>query len=143
VTAQKFPAVPGVVDLAKAAEREGYAIFFITGRPATQEKATLGNLTADGVGIDAGYPKPTRLKDGEDGLFTKPSVASYPAYLRAACAADPNGVCTTIHYKSATRAHLEASGYEIVADLGDQFSDLKGGHADKTFKLPNPTYYLP
>jgi hypothetical protein len=23
------------------------------------------------------------------------------------------------------------------------FSDLKGGFADRTFKLPNPNYYLP
>jgi len=143
VTGQLFPAVPGMVGLAKAAETAGYAIFFLTGRPATQETATLGNLTADGVGIDAGYPKPTALRDGEDGLFTKPAVADYPAYLKAACAGDANGSCTTIHYKSATRAHIESLGYDIVANFGDQYSDLKGGHADRTFKVPNPTYYLP
>ena len=34
-------------------------------------------------------------------------------------------------------------GFRIVANFGDQFSDLKGGYADKTFKLPNPTYFLP
>jgi predicted secreted acid phosphatase len=143
VTEQRFPAVPGMVDLVRTAEREGYAIFYITGRPATQEQATLGNLTADGVGVDAGFPKPTPLGNGEDGLFTKPAVADYPDYLRAACAGDPNGSCTTIHYKSATRAHIESLGYHIVANFGDQFSDLKGGHADRTFKLPNPNYFLP
>jgi hypothetical protein len=143
VTEQRFPAVFGMVDLTRAAEREGYAIFYLTGRPATQESATLGNLTSDGTGVDAGYPKPTGLRDGEDGLFTKPAVADYPDYLKAACAGDPNGSCTTIHYKSATRAHIESLGYDIVANFGDQFSDLEGGHADKTFKLPNPNYYLP
>jgi hypothetical protein len=143
VLGQKFPAVPGMVDMAKAAEREGYAIFFLTGRGAAQETATLGNLTADGVGVDAGYPKPTTLRDGEDGLFTKPTLANYPDYLKAACAGDAGGACTTIHYKSATRAHIESLGYEIVANFGDQFSDLKGGHADRTFKLPNPSYFLP
>lgn len=143
VTDQKFPAVPGMVDLVKTAEREGYAVFFLTGRGAAQEQATLGNLTADGVGIDAGYPKPTGLNNGEDGLFTKPAVTDYPAYLKKACAADPNGACTTIHYKAATRAHIESLGYDIVANFGDQFSDLKGGYADRTFKLPNPNYYLP
>jgi predicted secreted acid phosphatase len=143
VTEQRFPAVPGMVDLVKTAEREGYAIFFLTGRPAAQEQATLGNLTADGVGVDAGYPKPTPLSNGEDGLFTKPPVANYPAYLKTACAGDPNGSCTTLHYKSATRAHIESLGYEIVANFGDQFSDLNGGHADRTFKVPNPNYYLP
>jgi hypothetical protein len=55
----------------------------------------------------------------------------------------PNGARTTIHYKSATRAHSESMGYDIVANFGDQFSDLKGGHADRTFKLPNPNYFLP
>jgi hypothetical protein len=143
VTEQRFPAVPGMVELATTAEREGYAIFFLTGRGAAQEPATLGNLTADGIGVDAGYPKPTTLSDGEDGLFTKPAVADYPDYLKAACAGDPNGSCTTIHYKSATRAHIESLGYEIVANFGDQFSDLVGGHADRTFKLPNPNYFLP
>jgi HAD superfamily, subfamily IIIB (Acid phosphatase) len=143
VTDQKFPAVFGMVDMVNTAEREGYAVFFLTGRPATQEAATLGNLTADGIGVDAGYPKPTTLSDGEDGLFTKPAVADYPDYLKAACANDPNGSCTTIHYKSATRAHIESLGYDIVANFGDQFSDLTGGSADRTFKMPNPNYFLP
>ena len=143
VTDQLFPATPGMVDLVKKAADEGYAIFFLTGRPAAQEAATLGNLTSDGVGVDAGYPAPTTLSNGEDGLFTKPAVADYPAYLQSACTSDPNGVCTTIHYKSATRAHIESLGYDIVANFGDQYSDLEGGHADKTFKLPNPNYFLP
>jgi predicted secreted acid phosphatase len=143
VNGQMFPAVFGMKDMVDAAAREGYAIFFITGRPATQEAATLGNLTSDSVGVDAGYPKPTTLSDNEDGLFTKPAVADYPDYLKAACAGDPNGACTTIHYKSATRAHIESLGYDIVANFGDQFSDLEGGFADRTFKMPNPNYFLP
>ncbi|MGZ6271293.1 MAG: HAD family acid phosphatase [Candidatus Limnocylindrales bacterium] len=143
VNEQLFPAVPGMVQMVNKAAKEGYAIIFITGRPAAQEAATLGNLTVDGTGIDAGYPMPTTLKDGEDGLFTKPAVADYPDYLKAACAGDPNGSCTTVHYKSATRAHVESLGYDIVANFGDQFSDLQGGFADRTFKLPNPNYFLP
>ena len=143
VTNQSFPAVPGMVDMANAAADEGYAVFYLTGRGATQEAATLGNLTSDGVGVDAGFPAPTTLNDGEDGLFTKPAVADYPDYLKAACAGDPNGSCTTVHYKTATRAHIESLGYDIVANFGDQFSDLVGGFADKTFKLPNPNYFLP
>ncbi|GAA5185565.1 HAD family acid phosphatase [Rugosimonospora acidiphila] len=143
VNNQQFPAVFGMVDLVRAAQREGYAIFYLTGRPADQEAATLGNLTSDGIGVDAGYPGPTVLRDGEDGLFTKPAAANYPGYLKAACTDDPNGACTTVHYKSATRAHLESLGYDLVANFGDQDSDLAGGHADRTFKLPNPNYYLP
>jgi len=143
VLGQKFPAVPGMVAMATTAEREGYAIFYLTGRGTAQEEATLGNLTADGVGVDAGFPKPTPLPNGEDGLFTKPDVTAYPDYLQAACAADPGGKCTTIHYKAATRKHIESLGFDIVGNFGDQFSDLKGGFADRTFKLPNPNYFLP
>ncbi|MGC1177141.1 MAG: HAD family acid phosphatase, partial [Candidatus Saccharimonadales bacterium] len=78
VLGQLFPPVPGMVDMVTQAAQEGYAIIYITGRPALQEPATLGNLTADGVGVDAGYPAPTKLNDGEDGLFTKPLPADYP-----------------------------------------------------------------
>ncbi len=102
----------------------------------------LGNLTADGIGVDAGYPAPTTLNDGQDGLFTKPLPADYPDYLKAACAGDPNGVCTTVRYKSATRAHIQSLGYDIVGDFGDQFRDFVDGFAGRTFKLPNPNYFL-
>jgi predicted secreted acid phosphatase len=51
--------------------------------------------------------------------------------------------CTTIQYKSLTRQHIESLGYDIVANFGDQYSDLIGGSADRAIKLPNPTYYLP
>jgi predicted secreted acid phosphatase len=145
VLGQLFPAVPGMVQMANEAAHEGYAIFFLTGRPGTQEAATLGNLTSDGVGVDAGYPAPTKLPNGEDGLFTKPAIADYPDYLKTACADElaAGKSCTTVHYKTATRAHIESLGYEIVGNFGDQFSDLVGGHADRTFKLPNPNYFLP
>jgi hypothetical protein len=97
VTGQLLPPVPGMVRMATTAEREGYAIFFLTGRPAAQEADTLGNLTADGKGVDANYPKPTTLRDGEDGLFTKPAVADYPDYLKAACAGDPERL---VHHRA-------------------------------------------
>ena len=147
VTDQRFPAVPGMVAMASQAAADGYAIIFLTGRGQAQEAATLGNLTHDGIGVDAGYPAPTTLTDGEDGLFTKPPVGSYPAYLDKPefCAASiaANKSCPTIQYKSGVRAHIEDLGYEIVANFGDQFSDLDGGFSDRTFKLPNPNYFLP
>jgi hypothetical protein len=150
VTDQAFPAVPGMVAMVQWAASHGYAVFFLTGRPQAQEAPTLGNLTADGIGVDAGYPAPTD-PDGasgpEDGLYTKPAVGSYPAYLdkpEFCAAAIASGTsCATIPYKSGVRAHLEDLGYEIVGNFGDQFSDLKGGFADRTFKLPNPNYFLP
>src|SRR5262249_4411984 len=107
VNGQLFPAVPGMVAMVNKAAQEGYTVIFLTGGPASQEQPTLGNLTADGTGVDAGYVAPSTLNDGEDGLFTKPAVADYPAYLQTACAGDPNGTCTTEHYKTATRQHIE------------------------------------
>ena len=47
-----------------------------------------------------------------------------------------------IPFKSGERATLEAQGYRIVANVGDQESDLAGGHADRSFKLPNPFYFI-
>jgi hypothetical protein len=47
-----------------------------------------------------------------------------------------------ITFKSGQRATLEAQGYRIIANVGDQESDLAGGHADRSFKLPNPFYFI-
>jgi hypothetical protein len=30
-----------------------------------------------------------------------------------------------------------------VVNIGDQFSDLAGGFAERVFKLPNPYYFIP
>ncbi len=95
---------------------------------------------------------PTRIDltgagDVAPGLFTKPSVGSYPDYLNTpefcASAIAAAKSCGTIAYKSGTRAYIESLGYDIVASFGDQPSDLIGGYADRTFKMPNPNYYLP
>jgi predicted secreted acid phosphatase len=48
-----------------------------------------------------------------------------------------------VEYKANTRKHIESLGYDIVLNVGDQWSDLQGGYADHTLKLPNPTYFLP
>ena len=147
VTDQRFPAVPGMVDMVTRPRPRATRSSSSPAAPA-QEPPTLGNLTSDGIGVDAGYPAPSQLSNGEDGLFTKPPVGSYPlsrqaGVLRTTIHATPAVPCPTIQYKSGVRAHIEDSGYEIVGNFGDQFSDLIGGFADKTFKLPNPNYFLP
>ena len=53
----------------------------------------------------------------------------------------PSGEAT-VPYKSGSRAAIEQQGYRIVANVGDQESDLEGGHADRSFKLPNPFYFI-
>jgi acid phosphatase len=50
---------------------------------------------------------------------------------------------TTVAYKSGARAAIEEQGYRIIANIGDQYSDLAGGHADRAFKVPNPFSFLP
>ena len=118
-----FPAVPTMPALEQAARDLGYQVFFLTGRPATQLDGTKANLS------DAGYTfdnDKIYLKDQ-----TKPWLAS--------CAPS----CSTIQYKSLTRKYIESQGYDIVANFGDQYSDLEGGYADQTYKIPNPMYYLP
>jgi len=64
--------------------------------------------------------------------------ANPPPYL-AFC--EPT--CTTTQYKSLTRQHIESLGFDIILDIGDQLGDLAGGFADRTFKVPNPMYYIP
>lgn len=123
VNAAAFPAVPGMPALAAWAQDHGYAIFFLTGRPATQRDGTVTNL------VQEGYP----VTDGR--LFLKDLTAPW----LSSCAPS----CATVQYKSLTRQHIESLGYDIVANFGDQYSDLTGGFADRTFKLPNPMYYLP
>ncbi|MCC5024446.1 MAG: hypothetical protein J6386_17385 [Candidatus Synoicihabitans palmerolidicus] len=50
---------------------------------------------------------------------------------------------TAAERKAARRAQLEAEGWTIIASIGDQYSDLTGGHTERTFKLPNPFYEVP
>jgi hypothetical protein len=119
-----FPAVPHMPDLVSFAKAHGYKVFFLTGRPEAQRAGTVANLADAGYGTVA--DDHLYLKD-----LTKPWLSS--------CAPS----CTTIQYKSLTRQHIESLGYDIVANFGDQYSDLTGGFADRTFKLPNPMYYLP
>ena len=132
-SAQVFPAVPGMVGLEKAAEAHGYQVYFLTGRPVSQTAGTLANLTDAGYDVDPSH------------VFLKDTTAQTEPWL-ASCvdATTQKFTCTTIQYKSLTRQHIEQDlGADIVANFGDQYSDLKGGFADSTYKIPNPMYYLP
>jgi predicted secreted acid phosphatase len=126
---EKFPATPGMVDFVDAVEAKGYSIFGITGRRFVQEAATVGNLEKVGYTQFNGDNMYTKW-DGPD--------TNKPAYVTCVAA------CTTVEYKANTRKHNEQDlAYDIVLNVGDQFSDLQGGYADEALKLPNPTYYLP
>lgn len=126
VQAERMTEVFGMPDVVNRARAEGITVFFVTGRPESQRDATEGNLAK------VGYQAPADA----DHLFLK-NPQNPPAYLTCGSS------CTTIQYKSQTRAHIESLGYTVLADVGDQFSDLRGGHSGRTFKLPNPMYFLP
>ena len=57
----------------------------------------------------------------------------------------PNGAhfASAVDFKSPVRAEIEGAGYTIVANVGDQPSDLLGGHAQRKFLLPDPFYRVP
>jgi len=97
------------------AKRNHLAIFLITGRKIYMKKDTIRELQ------EAGYSGWTKI-------FFEPNN------LRPKSTAD---------FKTPVRQQLEQKGYDIVINTGDQYSDLKGGYADKTIKLPNPMYFVP
>jgi predicted secreted acid phosphatase len=133
VQAQRFPATPYLLSLATVDPKAVCTIIGLTGRNDNQKTATLGNLAKVGY---TGFTSANYYTK-----WTGVGASQQPSYISCAAAS-----CTTIEYKSQTRAHIESRAggrYDIVANFGDQFSDLIGGSADRTIKLPNPTYYLP
>jgi predicted secreted acid phosphatase len=106
------PAIPPTLQVFQLARTLKVAVFFITGRPESQRDATERNLRAAGY---SGYQK----------LYMVPDGAHF------ASAAD---------FKTPIRAEIEEAGDVIVANIGDQPSDLQGGHAEKAFLLPDPFY---
>jgi predicted secreted acid phosphatase len=106
------PAIVPTLRVFERARALNVAVFFITGRPEEQREATERNLLAAGYG---GYER----------LYTVPNGS------RVSSAAD---------FKAPIRAEIERAGYTIIANVGDQPSDLFGGYAEKMFLLPNPFY---
>jgi predicted secreted acid phosphatase len=107
-------ALAPTVALARHARDLGVAVFFISGRPPNLRDATERNLKEQG--------------------YEWTGVVLLPEGKQFASAVD---------FKAPERQKIAGQGYTIVLSLGDQQSDLKGGYAERTFKLPNPVYFLP
>ena len=138
VQEERFPAVPRMRRVVRAAAEGGCKIVGLTGRNNAQREATLGNLAKYYYGKDdQSLFKPQYY-------FTKwTSTDQPPAYVNCAMDSDPTK-CSTIEYKASTRKYVQDHfRFHIIANFGDQFSDLIGGSSDRAVKLPNPTYYLP
>jgi predicted secreted acid phosphatase len=110
-------AIMPTLELFNAAKAKHVAVFFITGRydDEVERAATELNLHK------AGY-------FGWDALYLRD-----PKAPRASVA----------EYKRDTRIEVEKLGYTIIANIGDQLSDLALEHAERTFKVPNPFYFIP
>ncbi|MET9670314.1 HAD family acid phosphatase [Streptomyces sp. NPDC006475] len=104
---QPTPAVADVRDLARYADSRGVAVFFVTARPGIVESLTEWNLK------QTGYPV--------DGLYLSELSDLFEVSV----------------YKTEKRAEIEAKGYKIIANIGNTTGDLVGGHAERTFKLPD------
>ncbi|MER7108473.1 HAD family acid phosphatase [Streptomyces sp. NPDC000229] len=102
------PAVRPVLDLVRYADSRGVDVFFVTARPGILHAPTTYNLKAAGYPVDGLY-----VRDLPD-LFDEVSA-----------------------YKTAKRGEIEAKGYTIIANIGNRPTDLVGGHAERTFKLPD------
>jgi acid phosphatase len=110
----KAPAIAPAREVFLTARAHHVTVFFITGRRQSEKAATARNLRAQGMG------------DFAD-MFVRSDSSKTPVR----------------DFKTAERKHLVDQGYTIIANLGDQQSDLDGGYAERTFKLPNPFYFIP
>ncbi|MFJ2828147.1 HAD family acid phosphatase [Streptomyces sp. NPDC087263] len=102
------PAVQASLELAEYAKSRGASIFFISARPGIIYSLTKSNLTSVAYPVDGLY-----VRDLPD-LFAEVSA-----------------------YKTGKRAEIESLGYTIIANVGNNDTDLVGGHAERTFKLPD------
>jgi hypothetical protein len=108
-------AIHPTLKLFQKAKALGVSIFFLTGRSEIVRAATEANLRK------VGY-------EGWAAVLMRPAGTSTPS------AAD---------FKAPERAKIVAQGFTIIANVGDQPSDLAGGYAERTFLVPNPFYRIP
>ncbi|KQK17990.1 acid phosphatase 1 isoform X2 [Brachypodium distachyon] len=115
VDVAKAPALPSSLKLYNELKGLGFHIILLTGRSELQRNATEDNL------LFAGYHSWEKL------ILRQPSDIGK----------------TAVQYKSERRAVMEAEGFKILGNSGDQWSDLIGlPMATRSFKLPNPMYFI-
>lgn len=108
------PAFAETRTLIDQAQTSHVAVFFITGRSEKYRQVMERNLHKEGISAWAHL------------------------YMRAAGDVRPAAA-----YKTPIRASIEQQGYTILVNIGDQESDLKGGHARHRYRVPNPFYIVP
>lgn len=109
----RSPLLEPTAEFLSWARRNGFAIFFISGRGEAMRRITIENLLKHQIAYD--------------GL-----------YLR-----QPGDTASNSAMKTNYRKQIEDMGFKIVLSIGDQYSDLIGGNAENCVKLPNKMYYAP
>ncbi|XP_076907301.1 acid phosphatase 1-like [Bidens hawaiensis] len=108
------PAIPGSLKLYKKLVNLGFKIVFITGSREASRQPRIRNLKAVG----------------------------YTQWMKLILRGD-NDQSNAVAYKSGKRKEIEEAGYKIRGNMSDQWSDLLGNNpGDRTFKMPDPMYYV-
>lgn len=105
----KVPPLNPIIDLYNFAKSKKLSVFIITNRGIDLKESTLQNLNLVGI-------------NDYNEIFFIPNNKSYS---------------TLQEFKTQIRKNITESGYTIIVNIGDQSSDLKGGFAEMTYKLPN------
>ncbi|MFB8279505.1 HAD family acid phosphatase [Nocardia colli] len=106
----KIPAVDGSLKLAEQAEQSGVEIFYITNRNYASTSS----------------PSKTRI------ALERAGLPVHTIYHRT-----PGDARGKQEMKTAYRAQIEDDGYTIIQNVGNNWTDLNGGHAERTYKLPD------
>lgn len=106
------PLLPKTAEFIQWARKNGFAIFFVTGRHEGLRADTIANLVKRQVAYDGLLMR----KEGDRGGAESVKVP--------------------------LREQVEKMGFTIVVNIGDQWSDLEGGHAVDCEKLPNKIYLV-
>ncbi|MBS4032953.1 MAG: hypothetical protein KGZ85_00690 [Ignavibacterium sp.] len=112
VSGAEVPAIPRVKDLYDFLLNKNVKIIFLTGRFSDEYDYTYQNLINEGFAIF------------DTLIVRRPEEQKLPA----------------VEFKSNVRTALTQQGYEIIGNVGDQWTDLDGPHSGIRIKIPNYLY---
>ncbi len=112
IAQSRAPVWQPTADFLAWARDKGFAIFLVSGRTEEKRRATIENLRKHNIVYD--------------GLFLRRDMKDKQAG----------------NVKANVRQEIEKMGFIIVVNIGDQWSDLVGGHAIDCQKLPNLIYFI-
>jgi putative acid phosphatase of HAD superfamily subfamily IIIB len=118
------------IRLFRAAKENNVAVFFVTGRREL---------------VDKNKNPTTQIRDATEKNLQKAGYANWKPLML-----EPASFTGTVQeFKTQKRKEIIAMGYTIIANVGDQYSDLRSdpqvgkADAEQNYKLPNPFYFVP